>query len=93
MINVGDTSTPVYQEGLITLSAVANTKARRDRYNSDGGDSLMYDESKGLVKDSNDMIEISKGQHSDYGEQDDSEDIQESEYDPFAEIKFDDPLV
>lgn len=91
VINVGDTATPVYQEGLITLQNVGSTKARRDEDNSDG-DSLMQDESV-RKKDLNEVIDISKDQQSDYGEQEDSEQMQESEYDPFAEIKFEDPVV
>ncbi len=92
MINVGDNAVPVngYQDGLITLQAV-NPRKQRERYNSDlyedGNDSAMYPEDN-QSKESANLIEISKD--SEYGDQDDDN---ESVYDPFAEQKFEDPVV
>ena len=45
------------------------------------------------MKEPNELSDVSKGQMSEDEDQDDSEQLQESEYDPFAEIKFDDPVV
>ena len=91
VINVGDKAVPVsgYQDGLITLTA-ANPRKQRERYNSDlyeeGNDSAIYaDDFQGERSDG--LIEISKDSY------EDQEDENESVYDPFAEEKFDDPVV
>lgn len=91
IINIGDNAVPVsgYQEGLITLTA-ADPRKKRERYNSDfyeeGNDSEI--DANDQQKDgSNGLIEISKDSY------EDQVDDNESVYDPFAEEKFEDPVV